>query len=62
MTSAIDNEIRISTLSTDKPTGYIHIGEGFTISYYKKLPNRFHRFMQQIILGFKWEIVGKENE
>ena len=42
-------------IGVDEPVGYLHIGDGYTISYYKKLPNKFHRFMQWLFLGFRWE-------
>lgn len=44
-------------MSFPKPTGFLHIGDGVSFSYYHKLPNRFHRFMQRLILGFRWEKV-----
>lgn len=42
-----------------KLTGYLHIGDGLTFTFYEKLPNRFHRFMQWLFFGFRWEKVSK---
>ena len=52
----------MNTLKYDEPTGYIHIGDGFTIAYYHKLPNKFHRYMQRIFFGFRWEENKKDSK
>lgn len=35
-----------------KPVGELKINEGFMIQIYKKLPNRFHRWMAKVLLGW----------
>ena len=40
------------TVDFPKPVGELKINEGFTIQVYKKLPNRFHRWMARIMLGW----------
>ena len=55
--SCLDTSKLYLDMCFPKPTGFLHIGDGVTFSYYHKLPNRFHRFMQRLILGFRWEKV-----
>lgn len=43
-----------------KPVGELKINEGFTIQVYKKLPNRFHRWMAKVLLGWIYADVGAE--
>lgn len=35
-----------------KPVGTLKINESLSIAVYKKLPNRFHRLMTRILLGW----------
>ena len=37
-----------------KPIGTLTIHNGFTVAIYKKLPNRFHRWMAKILLGWTY--------
>ena len=44
-----------------KEVGRLILNEHFIISFCEgeKIPNRFHLFMQRILLGWKWEGVKK---
>lgn len=50
------------SIGWDKPIGILKINESFTINIYKKLPNRFHRFMARLLLGWKYEVVKDETD
>ena len=39
----------------NKKVGTLKINESFSIALYKKMPNRFHRFMSRILLGWIYE-------
>ena len=41
--------------SFPKPVGVLVINENFSIMLYKKMPNKFHRWMARILLGWKYE-------
>ena len=45
-----------------KSVGRLKINESFTINLYGKLPNRFHRFMARLLLGWKYEVVKDETD
>ena len=40
-----------------KPIGTLKINESFVIPVYDKMPNRFHRMMAKILLGWKYNEV-----
>lgn len=37
-----------------KPIGRLKINESFEIALYSKMPNRFHRMMARILLGWRY--------
>lgn len=43
------------SIGWDKPIGSLKVNESFVINIYGKLPNRFHRFMARLLLGWKYE-------
>ena len=45
-----------------KPIGTLTIHKGFTVSIYTKLPNRFHRWMAKILLGWTYTENREETE
>lgn len=44
----------------NKKVGTLKINENFNIVLYKKMPNRFHRFMAKILLGWIYEECNNE--
>lgn len=50
------SELEHISISIDfpKPIGTLTIHEGFTISIYTKLPNKFHRWMAKVLLGWTY--------
>jgi len=50
---AVEVSDKSPLFSSQQPIGYLVIGD-LQIQIYNK-PNRFHRFMQRIILGIKYE-------
>lgn len=46
------NELEHISIDFQKPIGTLTIHKGFVISIYTKLPNRFHRLMARILLGW----------
>lgn len=49
-----------ATIGFPKPIGTLKINENFVIPVYDKMPNRFHRMMAKILLG--WEYKEMKNE
>lgn len=47
-------------LTMPKPIGTLKINENFSILLYDKLPNRFHRWMARVLLG--WEYKEKNSD
>ncbi len=45
-----------------KPIGSLKINENFSISLYGKLPNRFHRWMAHILLGWEYKEVNSDGD
>lgn len=45
-----------------KPKGTLKINENFSLTLYDKLPNRFHRFMARILLGWIYTEAGKADD
>jgi len=46
------SELEHISIDFPKPVGTLTIHEGFTISIYTKLPNRFHRWVAKVLLGW----------
>ena len=46
--------IELEHISIDfpKPIGMLTIHKGFAVSIYTKMPNRFHRWMAKVLLGW----------
>lgn len=44
-----------ATISYPKPIGTLKVNESFVISVYTKMPNRFHRMMAKILLGWEYK-------
>ena len=38
-----------------KPVGTVHITAEFVVFIYGKMPNRFHRWMAKMLLGWRYE-------
>ena len=45
-----------------KPTGELKINEEFSVILYRKLPNKFHRFVARILLGWIYTEVGEQDD
>jgi hypothetical protein len=53
MTEQTTGEVQLYTFADPK---YIfNIGDGALVVTTYRWPNRFHRFMQRLLLGIKWE-------
>lgn len=54
-----------SIMLLNEPIGVLKINEGLEVYFYKKMPNRFHRWMARVLLGWVYEDIkrscGKEN-
>lgn len=49
-----------SVFTVPKYAWKLTVGDGFNLFYYEgKQPNRFHRWMQKVFLGFKWEKIDE---
>ena len=47
-------------IDTSKYTWKLSIGKTFWVQFYEgDQPNRFHRWMQKVFLGFKWEKIDE---
>lgn len=40
---------------TDNPVGWLCISDNYKIAIFGKLPNRFHRLMAKLLLGWRYE-------
>ena len=45
-----------------KPIGTLTIHKGFNVAIYTKLPNRFHRWMAKILLGWTYTKSREDTE
>ena len=54
------NELEHISIDLPKPVGTLTIHKGFVISVYTKLPNRFHRLMARILLGWIYTEGGED--
>lgn len=54
--------IELEQISIDfpKPIGTLTIHEGFTVSIYTKMPNRFQRWMAKVLLGWIYTDLSAE--
>ena len=55
-------ELEHISIDFPKPIGTLTIHKGFTVSIYTKLPNRFHRWMAKILLGWTYTKNREETE
>ena len=56
--------IELEHISIDfpNPIGMLTIHKGFTISIYTKMPNRFHRWMAKVLLGWIYTDLSAERK
>lgn len=56
-----DSQVKISNLAFPKYTWRCEVSKMFHYHVEEgKQPNAFHRFMQRLCLGFKWERIGND--
>lgn len=48
----------VGTIKPNEPVGVLKLNESLSVYVYKKMPNRFHRWMARVLLGW----VYKEGE
>lgn len=50
-----DDQFYYTGPTINKPVGVLKINEGLEVYFYKKMPNRFHRWMARVLLGWVYE-------
>lgn len=56
------SELEYIPIDFPKPIGTLTIHKGFTVYLYEKMPNKFHRWMAKVLLGWIYTDVGAERE
>jgi len=52
----------LTSIDFPKPIGMLTIHKGFTVSIYTKMPNRFHRWMAKVLLGWIYTDLSAERK
>lgn len=50
-----DKFYTVGTIKPNQPIGVLKLNESFKVYVYKKMPNRFHRWMARVLLGWVYE-------
>lgn len=56
------SELEHISIDFPKPIGTLTIHEGFTVSIYTKMPNRFQRWMAKVLLGWIYTDLSAERK
>ena len=55
MSDLTTKTIQLEITKPSEPVGVLHITDNFAVHIYGKLPNRFHRWMAKLLLGWRYE-------
>lgn len=45
----------VGAIKPNEPVGVLKLNESLSVYVYKKMPNRFHRWMVKVLLGWVYE-------
>lgn len=51
----------VGTIKPNEPVGVLKCNESFMVYVYGKMPNRFHRWMARLLLGWVYEDIERSN-
>lgn len=51
----------VGTIKPNEPIGVLKLNESLFVYVYKKMPNRFHRFMARVLLGWVYDDTERSN-
>lgn len=50
------------TIKPNEAVGVLKLNESLSVYVYRKMPNRFHRWMARVLLGWVYEDIERSNE